>query len=273
MRNTSQLAALSLLLLGAGSLHAQSFSYADFSSTAGLQLNGNAAQNGNKLRLTQASGNQGGSTFSTSLITLNPNASFSTFFAFEILNRGGLGNGADGLTFTLQTNANNVGGSGGGLGYLGINNSMAVEFDTYDNVETGGSNHVGVDLNGSVNSVASTGLLTPDFDDGSIWYAWIDYNGASDDLEVRWSQSLLRPISSMLSYNVDLPSILGSTDVYAGFTAATGAGWGEHNILSWTFENEFNPIGQPVPEPSTYLLMLVGLGGLVAVARRRSRAA
>ena len=81
--------------------------------------------------------------------TFGANVSFSTVFSFEILSRGGLAGGADGLTFTVQTNANNVGGIGGGLGYQGIGNSVAVEFDTYDNGEFGGSNHVGIDVNGT----------------------------------------------------------------------------------------------------------------------------
>lgn len=107
-------AAVPLLLAAhASGVAAQTLSYPDFSSTAGLQLNGNAFRNGSKLTLTPAVGGQSGSAFSLTTIPLSSNASFSTVFSFEILNRGGLANGADGLTFTIQTNASNVGGSGG----------------------------------------------------------------------------------------------------------------------------------------------------------------
>lgn len=41
----------------------------------------------------------------------------------------GLGCGADGLVFVVQTNSNKVGG-GGGIGYQGIPNSVGVELDT-----------------------------------------------------------------------------------------------------------------------------------------------
>jgi hypothetical protein len=252
---------------------AQTITFPDFSSTAGLKLNGNAFKNGNKLTLTPATFNQGGSAFSTTTVTLNSDASFSTFFSFEILNRGGLGDGADGLTFTVQPNANNVGGIGGGLGYQGIPNSIAVEFDTFDNGEPGGSNHVGFDQNGSVTSVVSTGLLTPDFDNGQKWFAWVDYDGTTNSLTARWSQTAVRPTSPMLSLTTDLPSILGTTDVFVGFTAGTGAGFGEHNILSWNFVNQFQPGGAPppttTPEPGTWTLLATGLAGLGLVATRR----
>lgn len=264
-------AALSICAMAltiAGPVAAQTISYPNFSNTAGLQINGDAYQNGNKLTLAPALAGQSGSAFSLNRILLGSNTSFSTVFSFEILNRGGLPgygiNGADGLTFTMQTNANNVGGGGGGIGYAGIDHSVAVEFDTYDNGEIGGSNHVGIDKNGSVNSIVSTGLLSPDFDNAATWWAWVDYNGSTQLLDVRWSQTNGRPALSMLHTFMDLPPILTRPDVYVGFTSGTGAGWGEHNILSWNFVNSFQEGGAPlpstVPEPSTLILLATGLG-------------
>lgn len=60
-------------VLGWGSAQAATITYADFSSTAGLTLNGNAAQVGNVLRVTPANFNQAGSVFSTSAISLASN--------------------------------------------------------------------------------------------------------------------------------------------------------------------------------------------------------
>lgn len=261
--------------LAAAPAAAQTIVYPDFSSVAGLQLNGSAAQNGNKLTLTPATLGQSGSAFSQTTVTLNASASFSTFFSFEILGRGGLGNGADGLTFTVQPNASNVGGSGGGLGYEGIPNSVAVEFDTFDNAESGGSNHVAIDLNGFPYApVASTAEIAPDFDNGEVWYAWVDYNGATDALDVRWAATPVRPVGAMLSHTLDLTTVFGTPDVFVGFTSGTGSGYGEHNILSLNFVNDFVPGGAPppgttAPEPATLALTAGGLLGILGVARRR----
>ena len=42
------------------------------------------------------------------------------------------GGAADGIMFVVQTVGNNVGGSGGNIGYFGITNSVGIEYDTYE---------------------------------------------------------------------------------------------------------------------------------------------
>jgi len=114
---------------------ATTIEFTDFSTVGGLTLNGSAAQAGNALRLTPAAFSQSGSAFSTSTIALSNLSSFSTRFQFQISGSGGIGDsdgvGADGLVFVVQTVSNNTGGSGGGIGYQGINPSVGIEFDTY----------------------------------------------------------------------------------------------------------------------------------------------
>ena len=251
--------------------------YNDFSDTSGLTLNGVTAaltpNADNNLRLTNSTG-QSGSAFSTNAIQLNNDASFSTAFNFNISKP--INSGADGLTFALQTVSNTAGGGGGGIGYAGIPNSVAIEFDTWNNGSVDGysASHVGINLNGDINSVARANV-TPHLDANysNDWFAWIDYNGVADLLEVRLAQVDLRPQLAILSYTVDLAAVLGSTFGYAGFTSGTGWAGAQHDIVNWQFESSYNPIdnvGQ-VPLPASLSLFLVGLLGL-QMARRRHKA-
>ena len=83
--------------------------FSDFSSSAGLAINGSASANFNNgidpspvLRLVPATTGQSGSAFSQT--TLNA-SNFSTFFKFRITNPGGIYDGyqtgADGLVFVV----------------------------------------------------------------------------------------------------------------------------------------------------------------------------
>jgi|GEM_PF-1684478 len=243
---------LSFIFLMTGPADAVNVVFPDFSDTHQLTLNGHAAAtttaDGVVLRLTSAVGNQAGSAFSTA--TLNAGA-FSTFFAFRITEPGGsifdcnAEAGADGFVFVIQSVSASIGSAGQGIGYAGIPTSIGIEFDTWCNGANNdpSSNHVGIDVDGNVNhgdGAPFTQIIRPDFDNGQIWYAWIDYDGST--LALRINQTPARPADAMLSRTVDIPTILGQNTAYVGFTSGTGLDWGNHDILQWEYRDAYNPI-------------------------------
>jgi hypothetical protein len=148
----------------------------------------------------------------------------------------------------------NFGGAGGGIGYLGMPSSVGVEFDTYDNGAANGDpngNHVNIDLNGVFSAANLAAEVTKRMNDGDRWYVWVDFNGVTEILEVRLSLTPSRPTSALLSRSIDLVSILGTPNVYIGFTSGTGGAQGIHDILAWTFTNQYAPLTTANPTTGT----------------------
>lgn len=264
--------AVSAAVLAPSAAGATTIVFNDFSSTAGLQLNGaSAAVNDgtrNVLRVTPSDYDKAGSVFSTSPVTLGADVSFSTRFTFNF--NAPLNGGADGVVFTVQTNSSTVGGIGGGIGYMGIPNSVGIEFDNWFNGAFGDQddNHVGINVNGNITSLAQ--MPSPfDLDSGKDLTAWVDYNGATKLLEVRFAGSNSRPATALMSYTIDLVSVLGTPNAYIGFTSGTGASGANHDIVNWEFRDSYSPISSGVPEPGAWAMMIMGFGAVGALARRR----
>lgn len=223
-----------------------SVAFPNFADLSNFALNGVTRNIGNPvvvggtpvLRLTN-NFNQNGSAFYTTPVAVSADGapvSFSSHFQFRISNP--RNTGADGLAFLVANSPNQIGGAGGGIGYTGINPSLAVEFDTWNNggIDGNSDNHVGINLNGDLSSVVRY-VPPTSLENGAVKYVWIDYDGPARRLEVRLAESPARPASPQLTHTVDLPALLGRPNGFFGFTSGTGGAAADHDILSWSFSS------------------------------------
>jgi hypothetical protein len=173
---------VSALLLVAPAIAQQIRFYPDFSNTSApnasnnLKFNGVSAlkpwQSQTVLRLTD--GATGPEQSSTYFDLQQPMAQgFTTWFQFQVHNNVCCMPG-DGFAFVIQnaTGTNSsmgasgsgltaLGAAGGGLGYAGINNSLAVEFDILDDPWDPNSNHIAIQTCGGLPSLVNTPVHLP----------------------------------------------------------------------------------------------------------------
>ena len=158
-------AIISVLALLAATAAAQEIRFPDFSSLTNLRLNGNthpAVWQGNHvLRLTDGP---------ASPIARNPEQSstyfnikqpltsgFTSWFEFQVHTPAICCNPGDGVAFIIQNSTGTdptygargsgitaVGAASGGMGYAGINNNLAIEFDIQQNPWDPNNNHVAI---------------------------------------------------------------------------------------------------------------------------------
>lgn len=249
--------------------------YENFSTTSGLVLQGDAYPKEGVLRLTDAQAWSMGSAFTTDPQNIS---SFSAQFSFRYTGSGREYGSADGIVFVIKNSLSDTGINGGSMGYRGIPNSIGVEFDNWYNPEYGDppyhDNHMGINAGGSVNSVAIYNINPAEFNGTGTWHAWIDYNGTT--LSASVNKTGIKPAEAMLSQVINIPEVVGSYFGFVGFTAATGAAYQNHDILSLQFSSD--DVGgfgetEPVPEPSSLLLMAVGSAALLRIQRVRRKTA
>ena len=212
-----------------------------------LALNGNATTvSGPMLRLSSNTGQ----TSSAWLKNQRPaNSSFSTSFSFQITHVGTDPSLGDGFAFVIQSDPAGSGSlvntqMGGTLGYAGITNSIAIEFDTYQNM--GFSDppepHIGIQSNRSAaNSPDHLGsakiggpIVNNAFADGGVHTATVTYDATNHVLSV-FLDTTPGPI---VTAPVDLSTFLGvgsGGNAVFGFTAATGTAEENSDILTWNW--------------------------------------
>ncbi|WP_274476376.1 lectin-like domain-containing protein [Mangrovimonas aestuarii] len=137
--------------------------------------------------------------------------------------------GADGMALVIKSNANAIIGTpGGGLGYEGINNSLAVEFDIWQNGNRSdpAADHVALTYNGVADHASTYNLAGPV--DASASSGNIE-DGVYHEVKVTWrvdtqTFKVYFDCSERLSYTGDIVNTVfsGLTNVYFGFTGSTG---------------------------------------------------
>ncbi|HLZ40088.1 MAG TPA: L-type lectin-domain containing protein [Candidatus Sulfotelmatobacter sp.] len=215
------------------------------------------------LQLTNSSGNQTGSAWYSTPQAVD--SGFTTNFQFQFTNPSTTP--ADGITFVIQNASTGaIGythGNGGALGYgdadgstdpstgAGIPNSLAIEFDVYQNAWDLAGSHVAVQScgtgpntshhnqacggDGPLNSTWGPQVLTSsNLADGNVHTVTIKYSAASPaNIHVIVDGTDMYPGG----VSVDLGTLLSLTEgkAYVGFTGATGGSFETQSILSWTF--------------------------------------
>ncbi|KAK4783987.1 hypothetical protein SAY86_018355 [Trapa natans] len=229
-----------------------------FTAAANLTVNGGSQVLSNGvLRLTNASLRALGHAFYSSPVRFKNSsggsaASFSTAFAFSTVPQYP-GLGGHGLAFTISRSSDLPRALPSQ--YLGLMNAsdignfsnhiFAAEFDTVKDFEFGDidDNHIGIDINSLVSNASVTAGYFADnsstprvihLQSGEVIQAWVDYDSLRNQLDVRISESSVKPTRAILSFNVDLSEFFEET-MFVGFSASTGLLASYHYIMGWSF--------------------------------------
>jgi hypothetical protein len=189
-------------------------------------------------RLTDGDFGEAGTVFTRNAVSFND---FTTSFTYQDMPRNGA---ADGLSFIMQADprgANAVGGTGGGLGYTGIANSIAVKFDIWNLAAHTSSTGIYFDGEppdspaGRARSVFMTGAGI-DFNSGHVFRIDLAYDSTAHVL----TETVTDTVTSArftTSYNVDIAAHLGSNVGYVGFGGGTGGETAVQDVLTWSYHS------------------------------------
>ena len=198
-----------------------------------IRFNGSTDLDDFRLQLTNGGLNEAGSAFFATPVNIQQ---FTTTFTFQLSNPS-----ADGITFTIQNDGPTaLGTDGGGLGYAGMPNSVAIKFDLSNNAGEG-PNSTGLYTDGAYPSVPAINLTGTGINlhSGDYINATLIYNGTTLTMTLTdaitlatWSQS----------FTINIPAIVGGNTAYVGFTGGTGALTSSQKLTSWIYTP-----GPPLP--------------------------
>lgn len=223
-----KLAALYLLLW------VSSFATAQSTIDGPYHINGNASkENCNCYTLTPNQGNQSGSVWNVNRIDLNE----SFDYKFEVF-LGCNDAGADGMAFVLQPISTIVGSSGGGIGFQGIDPSVGVVIDTWQNSIDNDPDydHISINRNGDIMHQTTNNLAGP--------VTALPNSGNIEDcqfhaLRVQWDALTQTLTASMdgemrVSATIDMINTVfsGNPEVFWGFSSATGGAWNQQRFCT-----------------------------------------
>jgi hypothetical protein len=211
----------------------------------GMQLVGDARREGKAIRLAPAENDKAGAAWKPEKVFVA--GGFETVFQFRITESGGLGEGADGIAFVVQnTGPEALAGRGGAGGYQPegkrrrpIGYSVAVHFDTFHNgeLQDPSNNYVGAFTFGRPEKakwppprLASSRHLAADLKSGMAHDARIVFRPPLLTVFLNGEQ-VLRTTAD-LRHAADREG-----NAWIGFTASTGGGFGNHDLLDWRHES------------------------------------
>ncbi|MFL2632583.1 MAG: lectin-like domain-containing protein [Candidatus Marivariicella sp.] len=191
-------------------------------NTSDFILVSDATISGNEVTLTPAQSGKKGMIWTKNKIDLDEDFSIEADLYLGNLN----GNGADGMAFVLQRISNTQdGGDGTNIGLGNISESFAVEFDTYRGTGDPTTNdHIAIIKDGDVrssnaHSAYASYVDVGNIEDGNNHRTIINWVASSKKFSVSFDGTVIFDLT------IDIPDIFfnGDSEVYWGFTAATGA--------------------------------------------------
>ena len=161
-------------------------------------------------------------------------------------------NGADGMALVFKTTSTpDVGDSGGGVGYEGIQNSLIVEFDTWQNTDRNDPfyDHLSIMINGNASHSSPNNLVGPvpptstsnNMEDGLDHNVKIIWAASTQTFEVFFDCEL------RLTLNRDIKGTIfgGDSTVFFGFVGSTGGSSNLHQVCFNSISFVDNLVLQP----------------------------